>query len=115
QRLAELANAGASARANVRIAPRRWRLRPIVDAELTRLNRFDGLAEAGLGTARATFRPFKGSGALPMTLRQELAAIGMALRRLAGTGQPWPKDLVDDVRVTAERIAARATAQPVDR
>jgi uncharacterized membrane protein YgaE (UPF0421/DUF939 family) len=115
RRLADLASARATARANVRIAPRRWRLRPIVEAELARLSRFDGLAEAVLGTARAAIRPFEGSGALPMTLGQELAAIGMALRRLAETGQPWPRTVVDDVRAIAGRIIARATATPVDR
>jgi uncharacterized membrane protein YgaE (UPF0421/DUF939 family) len=115
RRLAELASARATARSIVRIAPRRWRLRLIVEAELARLSRFDGLAEAVLGTARAAIRPFEGSGTLPMTLCQELAAIGMALRRLADSGQPWPKVVVDDVRAIAGRIVARAIAQPVDR
>jgi uncharacterized membrane protein YgaE (UPF0421/DUF939 family) len=115
RRLAELADARATARANVRIAPRRWHLRPIVEAELARLSRFDGLAEAVLGTARGTIRPFEGSGALPMTLREELAAFGIALRQLAGTRPPWPKVVVDDVRAIAGRITVRATAQPVDR
>jgi hypothetical protein len=113
--LAELASARATARANVRLAPRRWRLRPQVDAELTRLSRFDALAEAVLGTARAAIRPSAGLGPVPTALRDELTAIGTALRRLACTEQPWPKATLDDVHAIAERTLARAAEDRIDR
>jgi hypothetical protein len=96
----------------VRIAPRRWRLRPIVEAELVRLSHFDALAEGVLATARTAIRPYEGSGPLPITLRDDLVAIGAALRRLANTEQPWPKGALEDVRATAERIA---TSETIDR
>jgi hypothetical protein len=115
RRLAELASARATARANVRIAPRRWHLRPVVEPELARLSRFDVLAEAVLGTARAAIRPIEGSPLLPKTLRDELATIGAGLRQLAATKQPWPTATLDDVRATAGRIVARATSDRVDR
>jgi len=114
-RLSELASARATASANVRIAPRRWHLRGIVEAEIVRLNRFDALAEAVLGTARAAVRPLAGSEPVPVMLRDELASIGAAMRRLARTKQPWPQITLDDVRARADRIVARATSQPVDR
>ncbi|MBO0711611.1 MAG: FUSC family protein [Acetobacteraceae bacterium] len=114
-RVAELSSARATARTNVRIAPRRWRLRPLVEAELTRLSRFDALAEAVLGAARAAIRPLEGSGPLPITLRDELASIGAGMRRLASSEQRWPQVALDDVCAIAERIIARATSKPADR
>jgi uncharacterized membrane protein YgaE (UPF0421/DUF939 family) len=113
-KLADLASARATAGTIVRIAPRRWRLRPIVESELARLSRFDALADAVLGMARASLRLGEAPGSSPLPLGDELDAIGAALRRLASTGQPWPRVVLDDVRATAERIVARATSEPVD-
>jgi uncharacterized membrane protein YgaE (UPF0421/DUF939 family) len=115
-RLAELASARATARANVRVAPRRWRLRPLVDAELARLSRLDGLVEGLLGAARAaTSQQQQGSGPLSMSLREELAAIGIGLRLLAATQQPWPKVTLDDVCAITRRIVARDPSASFDR
>ena len=52
---------------------------------------------------------------MPVVLRDELASIGEAMRRLASTKQPWPQMALDDVRAIAGRIVARATSEPVDR
>jgi hypothetical protein len=82
----------------VRVAPRRWGLRPLVEAELARFGRLDALVEAELGTARATTRGGEGSRPLPMTIRDELAVIGAGLRRLVTTEQLWPKAMLDVVR-----------------
>ena len=71
-------------------------------------------AEAVLGTARAAIRPFEGSGALPMTLRYELPAIGTGLRQLAATRTAWPRVVMDDLRAVAGRIVACARSEPVD-
>lgn len=114
-RLAELTNARATARTNVRVSPRRWRLRPLVEAELARLVRLDALVESVLGTARAATREFEGSGPLPMAIRDELAVIGAGLRQLATTEQPWPKLTLDVVRAITRRIAARPRMEPADR
>ncbi|HLJ02853.1 MAG TPA: FUSC family protein, partial [Solirubrobacteraceae bacterium] len=115
ERLSDLAGARATAGANVRIAPRRWHLRPVVEAEIDRLSRFGALAEAVLGTARAATRPIEGSEPLPATLRDELASLGVAMRRLARTRQPWPQAALEDVQESAGRIVARATSEPADR
>jgi uncharacterized membrane protein YgaE (UPF0421/DUF939 family) len=115
QRLSDLAGARATARANVRIAPRRWPLRPVVEAELARLSRFDTLAEAVLGCTRAAVRPMERSGPLPATLRDELASIGGAMRKLAQSPRPWPQTAVQDVRTSAGRIVSRARSEPVER
>src|SRR5579862_9064473 len=87
----------------------------MVEAELARLSRFDTLAEAVLGTTRAAVRPLEGAGPLPASLRQELAAIGAAMRELADTQRPWPQAALDDVAATAGRIVSRARSEPVDR
>jgi uncharacterized membrane protein YgaE (UPF0421/DUF939 family) len=113
-RLAELASARSTARATVRVAPRRWGLRPLVEAELDRLARVDALVEAVLGTARAATTRLQEMGPSTMTGRDELAAMGAALRRLATTEQPWPKRTLDDVRAITGRIVARAVAEPTD-
>lgn len=114
-RLAELADARAIARANVRVSPRRWRLRPLVEAELARLRRLDALVEAVLGTARAATTQLQGAGPLPMALCDQLAAIGAGLHRLAATEEPWPKVTLDEVHAITAQIVARETCAPVDR
>ncbi len=53
QLLAGLARARSTARANVRVAPRRFRLRAVVDAEAERTARLDLLANAVLSLIRA--------------------------------------------------------------
>jgi uncharacterized membrane protein YgaE (UPF0421/DUF939 family) len=115
RRLAELASARATARATVRVAPRRRALRPLVDAELARVGRLDALVEGVLGTARAATGRLSGSEPLPLTLRDELAAIGLGLRRLATAEQPWPKKTRDGVRAITAQLGGRTTFEPVDR
>jgi uncharacterized membrane protein YgaE (UPF0421/DUF939 family) len=114
-RLSELASVRATARANVRLAPRRWRLRPVVEAEVARLSRFDALADVVLAMARAAIRPFPGARPLPAGLRNELAGIGGAMRRLAASEQPWPALAVDSVRAVTRRAIERTSANTVDR
>ena len=114
-RLAALADARAIARANVRVSPRRWRLRPLVEAELARLRRLDALVEAVLGTARAATTQLQGAGPLPMALRDQLAAIGAGLHRLAATEEPWPKVTLDEVHAITAQIVVQETCAPVDR
>jgi len=115
QRLAELVSNQATARAVVRVAPRRWRLRSVVEAELARLGGFDALAEAVLGTARAAIRPLEGSSPLPKPLRDDLAAIGAELRGLAISEQPWSNVALDAARAIAHPTPARAASEQVDR
>jgi uncharacterized membrane protein YgaE (UPF0421/DUF939 family) len=105
QGLANLAEARSSARANVRIAPRRWRLRGVVDAEDRRLARLHLLADAVLGLVRAATGALEDRQPLPASLEQQIAALGRAIGRLASTPQPWPPRLLLDVA----EVAGRAT------
>jgi uncharacterized membrane protein YgaE (UPF0421/DUF939 family) len=90
QRLAALARARATARANVRIAPRRWRLRAVVDAENGRTAWLDLLANAVVGLVRATTME---EGPLPGALIGQIEALARTLDRLATVDQPWPPAL----------------------
>jgi uncharacterized membrane protein YgaE (UPF0421/DUF939 family) len=105
QRLANLTEARSSARANVRIAPRRWRLRGVVDAEDRRLARLHLLADAVLGLVRAAAGALEDGEALPASLEQQIAALGRSIGQLSSTPQPWPPRLLKDVA----EVAARAT------
>jgi uncharacterized membrane protein YgaE (UPF0421/DUF939 family) len=102
QQLAGLARARSTARANVRIAPRRWRLRQTVDAENRRTAQLDLLANTVLGLVRAATAE---SETLPEALDYQIAALSVALDRLATTHQPWPPAVREEVG----RIAHQAT------
>jgi hypothetical protein len=113
ERLAQLTAARSSARANVRIAPRRWAQRAVVAAEDRRLARLHLLAESALWLVRAASATVEEGRSLPAALRRHIAALATAMSRLANTSQPWPPDLlsaVDDVtrRAIAQRSADRA-------
>jgi len=114
-KLGALAQARARARANVRIAPRRWHLRPLVDAEDRRIARFDLLANAVLSLVRATAAGLDDGASLPPWLQSQIGAIAAALRELARTPQPWPPQLLGDVAAVARRATDAAPAATVDR
>ncbi|HEY2769668.1 MAG TPA: FUSC family protein [Solirubrobacteraceae bacterium] len=106
QQLAALARARATAHANVRVAPRRWRLRAVVDAENDRTARLDLLANAVVGLVRATMveeRP------LPEPLTRQIDALGHALDQLATVEQPWPPALREHVLGVAETAVQYAS------
>jgi len=105
--LAVLAQARATATANVRVAPRRWRLRGAVDAETQRIAQLDLLANAVLGLVRAAGTDLYGTRQLPDGLRARLADLTEAIRRLAATPQPWPSDVIAGVE---QRVADLVTA-----
>jgi uncharacterized membrane protein YgaE (UPF0421/DUF939 family) len=106
QRLAQLARARATAHANVRIAPRRWRLRPVVDAENERTARLDLLANAVVGLVRATTVE---EGPLPEPLIRQIDALGRTLDRLATVDQPWPPALREHVLKVAHSAVEYAS------
>ncbi len=89
QRLAALARARATARANVRVAPRRWRLRPLVDAENERTAQLDLLANAVVGLVRSTIIE---PDHLPESVMRQVMALATALDRLATVEQPSLSD-----------------------
>jgi len=113
RQLSALGQARMTARANVRIAPRRWRMRDAVAAEDQRVARFDLLANASLSLIRAGTDALDASaerspgtvqepspGAAKELGVEELAA---ALETLAAAPRPWPDQTL---RAVEQRTAA---------
>jgi uncharacterized membrane protein YgaE (UPF0421/DUF939 family) len=114
QRLARLVQARLAARANVRVAPRRWRLRGVVDAEDRRLARLHLLADAVLGLVRAATGALEDRQPVPASLDHRIAALAMAIGRLASTPQPWPPQLLRAVDEVAGRAIDQRAGEDVD-
>jgi hypothetical protein len=115
EQLAMLAQARMTARANVRIAPRRWRLRRVVDAEEQRIARLDLLANATLSLVRAVTGAIDDGESLPTPLQAQIASFARVLRALADTRQPWPESVVREAVAAAHDAIAHATAEHVHR
>ena len=114
-RLGALAMARATARVNVRVAPRRWRLRPVVDREDMRIARLDLLANAVLSLVRTTTRALDDMEPLPQPLCDQIVALAAAVRRLAVAPQPWPSEVLHEVSSVAKAAVDHVQAQRVDR
>jgi uncharacterized membrane protein YgaE (UPF0421/DUF939 family) len=114
EQLSLLAQARLSARANVRIAPRRWHLRPVVDAEDQRIAQLDLLANAMLSLVRAVTGAIDNRESLPARMQDQIASFAGVVRLLAETPQPWPEPVVRDAMQTATDAIEQATAQRVD-
>jgi uncharacterized membrane protein YgaE (UPF0421/DUF939 family) len=93
RQLAELAQARLTARANVRVAPRRWRLRAEVAREDQRISQLDLLANAGLSLFRVAIDALDEGESLPRGLCANLDELAKVLGLLAAAPQPWPEDL----------------------
>jgi uncharacterized membrane protein YgaE (UPF0421/DUF939 family) len=115
ERLGSLAAARATARVNVRVAPRRWKLRPIVEREDMRIARLDLLANAVLSLVRATTGALDDSEPVPAPLQQQIVRLAIILRRLAATPQPWPEPLLEEVDKIASAAIEHVQAQRVSR
>jgi uncharacterized membrane protein YgaE (UPF0421/DUF939 family) len=114
-KLGGLAEARARAKANVRIAPRRWRLRPVIAAEDRRIARFDLLANAVLSLVRAVMLGLEDRQSLPAWLTDQVTALAGSLREMARTPQPWPPELVRDVAAVARHAVQDLPVSHVDR
>jgi uncharacterized membrane protein YgaE (UPF0421/DUF939 family) len=115
RQLAALAQARATARANVRIAPRRWSLRSAVDGEIGRVAQLDLLANAVLGLVRAVSTEVYGAGPAPASLHPQVAALASTVNDLAQTRRPWPPSLIADIDQVVARATAAATEAAADR
>ncbi len=115
RRLAALAEARVRAKANVKIAPRRWRLRPVVAAEDRRIARFDLLANAVLSLVRAMALGADEREQLPDWLSEQIGSLASSLRELAATEQPWPPELARDVAAIAWHAVHDLPLTRVDR
>ena len=93
RQLADLAQARLIARANVRIAPRRWRLREEVDREDQRISQLDLLANAALSLFRVAIGALDEGEALPRELCANLDELAKVLGLLAAAAQPWTEQL----------------------
>ena len=93
RQLAGLAQARLTARANVRVAPRRWRLRAEVAREDERIGQLDLLANAALSLFRVAIDALDEGEALPRELCANLDELAKVLGLLAGAPQPWPAEL----------------------
>jgi uncharacterized membrane protein YgaE (UPF0421/DUF939 family) len=114
-KLGALAEARARAKANVRIAPRRWHLRGVVDAENRRIARFDLLANAVLSLVRAIVLGLENGHSLPGWITDRIDTLTGLLRKLARTPQPWPPELVREVSAAARQAIAGGPVARVDR
>jgi uncharacterized membrane protein YgaE (UPF0421/DUF939 family) len=114
-KLGGLAAARGRAKANVRIAPRRWHLRPIVDAEDRRIARFDLLANAVLSLVRAMVLGLEDGQPLPGRITERIGTLTSLLRTLARTPQPWPPELVREASAAARQAIAGGPVAQVDR
>jgi uncharacterized membrane protein YgaE (UPF0421/DUF939 family) len=115
ERLARLARVRAMARANVRIAPRRWHLRPAVYAEDERVARLDLLANAVLSLVRAVDPQSYEPASVPAELRTHIEALAAAMDALAVAPQPWPPEVLAAATGAADAAIGHVSAAPVDR
>jgi hypothetical protein len=114
RQLAALARARATARVNARVAPRRFALRPAVDAEVARTARVDLLANAVLSLIRAATLRSDGRQAPPADLLEAIASLAEGLSELAAAERPWPPALLAELQRRADDAIARVTARNVD-
>lgn len=114
RQLSALARARATARTNVRVAPRRFHLRPEVDAEVTRTGRVDLLANAVLSLIRAATLRSDGGQPPPGELQETIASLAEGLSDLAAAERPWPPALLAEVERRADDAITQVTARQVD-
>lgn len=115
ERVAQLALVRSTARVTVRVAPRRWRQRGVVDAEERRIARLDLLANAILTLARLVARSSQEGEPLPESLQAGIATLATTIQRLLVIPQPWQPQALSDVRDVIE-TALMAPAPPrIDR
>lgn len=112
--IARLADAREIARLNVRVAPRRWRLRGAVAAEDRRIAGLDLLANGVLSLVRTSSAALHEDAELPEPLVRHVAELASALERLATTEQPWPPELVREVEDIADRAVHRVAEGSID-
>ena len=114
-RLADLAQARVTARATARIAPRRWRLRPVVAVEDARIAQFDLLANAALSVFRGATGVLETAERMPASLSAAVDQFAAALARLASAPQPWPAPVVAAVAEQVDAVIAGVTPETAPR
>ena len=115
QRLSALARARATARLNVRVAPRRWSRRAAVDAENARTAQLDLLANAVISLIRSVTPPVGTDAPPDPELIGEITAMAGALRWLAEAERPWSDTVMRETEAVAREALERAGARGIDR
>jgi len=115
RQLGALARTQATARASVRIAPRRWRLRGAVAAESSRTAHLELLSNAVLGMVRVAASWVYGGEPIAGEIQAQIASLADTLGRLASAPAPWPAELRADVRTLAEWTTTHYVGAPTDR
>jgi hypothetical protein len=115
QRLNGLARARGTARVNVRVAPRRWRLRGAVEAEDGRTAQLDLLANAVISLMRALTASVVAEAPPPFELQSQVARLADALRWLSEAPRPWPDGVIQEAERAARAAVEYTTARGVDR
>ncbi len=113
--LAALGTARMTARANVRIAPRRWRLRSAVSAEDARVGRLDLLANAGLSLFRLATDALDEGDTMSAALCGSVAALAEVLGMLADRPQPWPPEMCSQITARIEATIEAAGSEGASR
>jgi uncharacterized membrane protein YgaE (UPF0421/DUF939 family) len=114
QQLNALARARATARINVRVAPRRWTRRRAVDAENLRTARLDLLANAVISLIRSVTIQ-RGPPLPDPELAHQITLMAGALRWLAEAERPWPDAVMRETEAAARAALSHAEAHGIDR
>jgi uncharacterized membrane protein YgaE (UPF0421/DUF939 family) len=114
RQLSALTRARATARVNVRVAPRRFRQRAVVDAEVQRTARLDMLANAVLSLIRGATLRSDGRHAPPPELQEEIAAMAAGLADLADADRPWPEELLTGLERRSDETVRAVSARDID-
>lgn len=112
--LATMARARATAHANVRVAPRRWHLRPIVDAEIERTARLDLLANAELSLIRAVTTTEQRGEHVSEAIEHCIVTLAGGMTRLLGAPRPLPPETAEEVRAQARQVADEGATRAAD-
>jgi uncharacterized membrane protein YgaE (UPF0421/DUF939 family) len=112
EQLSMLAQARMTARANARIAPRRWRLRPIIEAEDQRIARLNLLADATLSLVRAVTVAVVDGEPVAVPLQARIASFAKVLEASADTPQPWPESVLREAVDTARDARVAVNSSP---
>jgi uncharacterized membrane protein YgaE (UPF0421/DUF939 family) len=113
--LAALAAARMTARASVRVAPRRWRLRGAVALEDARIGRLDLLANAVLSLFRVSADALDEGDALAAALSPSVVALADVLGTLAEAPQPWLPDVCAEVAAQVNSTVAAVGSRSASR
>ncbi|HEX4034621.1 MAG TPA: FUSC family protein [Solirubrobacteraceae bacterium] len=106
--LAALTAARQTARANVRIAPRRFALRAEVGREDTRIAILDLLANAALSLLRVASDALDQGEAVEPAIAACIRDLAAAIGELAAAAQPWPEELRDSIAQRMVTLGERA-------